>query len=208
MARYTGPVCRLCRREKVKLFLKGPKCESTSCPMERRPYPPGEHGRDRSRQGSEYLAQLREKQKARRIYGVLERQFRNMYEEASRQSGITGENLLRMLELRLDNIAFRALWGASRSQARQLVSHGHVTVNGRRVTIPSYRVRIGDVVGLAGGSREGITIRHNLDTIDRALPGWLEVEQEGHAVRVRAYPEREQIDTQVREQLIVELYSK
>ncbi|MHB1597294.1 MAG: 30S ribosomal protein S4 [Acidimicrobiales bacterium] len=208
MARYTGPVCRLCRREKVKLFLKGPKCESTSCPMERRPYPPGEHGRDRSRQGSEYLAQLREKQKARRIYGVLERQFRNLYEEASRQSGITGENLLRMLELRLDNIAFRALWGTSRSQARQLVSHGHVTVNGRRVTIPSYRVRVGDVVGLAGSSREGITVRHNLDTIDRPLPGWLEVEQEGHAVRVRATPEREQIDTQVREQLIVELYSK
>ncbi len=208
MARYTGPVCRLCRREKVKLFLKGPKCESTSCPMERRPYPPGEHGRDRSRQGSEYLAQLREKQKARRIYGVLERQFRNLYEEASRQSGITGENLLRMLELRLDNIAFRALWGTSRSQARQLVSHGHVTVNGRRVTIPSYRVRVGDVVGLAASSREGITVRHNLDTIDRPLPGWLEVEQEGHAVRVRATPEREQIDTQVREQLIVELYSK
>ena len=208
MARYTGPVCRLCRREKVKLFLKGPKCESTSCPMERRPYPPGEHGRDRSRQGSEYLAQLREKQKARRIYGVLERQFRSLYEEASRQSGITGENLLRMLELRLDNIAFRALWGTSRSQARQLVSHGHVTVNGRRVTIPSYRVRVGDVVGLAASSREGITVRHNLDTIDRPLPGWLEVEQEGHAVRVRATPEREQIDTQVREQLIVELYSK
>jgi small subunit ribosomal protein S4 len=176
--------------------------------MERRPYPPGEHGRDRSRQGSEYLAQLREKQKARRIYGVLERQFRNLYEEASRQSGITGENLLRMLELRLDNIAFRALWGTSRSQARQLVSHGHVTVNGRRVTIPSYRVRVGDVVGLAASSREGITVRHNLDTIDRPLPGWLEVEQEGHAVRVRATPEREQIDTQVREQLIVELYSK
>lgn len=208
MARYTGPACRLCRREKVKLFLKGPKCESTACPFEKRPYPPGEHGRDRTRQGSEYLAQLREKQKARRIYGVLERQFRNMYEEASRQSGITGENLLRMLELRLDNIAFRALWGTSRNQARQLVSHGHVTVNGRRVTIPSFRVRVGDVVALAGAARENITVRHNLDTIDRPAPGWLEVEQDGHAVRVRAVPEREQIDTQVREQLIVELYSK
>lgn len=208
MARYTGPACRLCRREKVKLFLKGPKCESTSCPIERRPYPPGEHGRDRTRQGSEYLAQLREKQKARRIYGVLERQFRNLYAEASRQSGITGENLLRMLELRLDNIAFRSLWGTSRNQARQLVSHGHVTVNGRRVTIPSYRLRVGDVVALSTGVRDNITVRHNLDTIDRPVPGWLEVEQDGNAVRVRAAPEREQIDTQVCEQLIVELYSK
>ena len=208
MARYTGPACRLCRREKIKLFLKGPKCDSPQCPIERRPYPPGEHGRDRTRQGSEYLAQLREKQKARRIYGVLEGQFRNLYEEASRQSGITGENLLRMLELRLDNVAFRALWGASRNQSRQLVSHGHVTVNAKRVTIPSYRLRVGDVVGLSSAARDNITVRHNLDTIDRQLPGWLEVEQDGHAVRVRATPEREQIDTQVREQLIVELYSK
>ena len=208
MARYTGPACRLCRRERVKLFLKGPKCESTACPIERRPYPPGEHGRDRARQGSEYLAQLREKQKARRIYGVLERQFRNLYEEANRQSGVTGENLLRMLELRLDNIAYRALWGSSRAQARQLVSHGGVTVNGRRVTIPSYRVRAGDVVALSRAAREGITIRHNLDITDRPVPGWLEVEEEGHAVRVRSLPERAQLDTQVREQLIVELFSK
>jgi len=208
MARYTGPACRLCRREKVKLFLKGAKCESTACPIERRPYPPGEHGRDRTRQGSEYLAQLREKQKARRIYGVLEQQFRNLYEEASRQSGITGENLLRMLELRLDNIAFRARWGASRAQARQLVNHGHVLVNGRRATIPSYRVRPGDVVSLARSSAEVITVRQNLDTIDRPLPGWLEAEDGGTGVRIRAVPEREQIDTQVREQLIVELYSK
>jgi small subunit ribosomal protein S4 len=131
-----------------------------------------------------------------------------MYEEANRQSGITGENLLRMLELRLDNIAFRALWGTSRNQARQLVSHGHVTVNGKRVTIPSYRVRVGDVIALAVPLRENITIRHNLDTIDRPAPGWLEVHEEGNAVKVRALPEREQIDTQVREQLIVELYSK
>jgi small subunit ribosomal protein S4 len=208
MARYTGPVCRLCRREKVKLFLKGPKCESMACPFEKRPYPPGEHGRDRMRQGSEYLAQLREKQKARRIYGVLEGQFRNLYEEASRQSGITGENLLRMLELRLDNIAYRAMWGTSRSQARQLVSHGHVLVNGKRASIPSQRLRVGDVVSLASGSRDSITIRQNLDTIDRPVPGWLEVEDGGNAVRLRALPEREQIDTQVREQLIVELYSK
>lgn len=208
MARYTGPACRLCRREKVKLFLKGAKCESPKCAIERRPFPPGDHGRDRMRQGSEYQTQLREKQKARRIYGVLERQFRNMYEEANRQSGITGENLLRMLELRLDNVTFRAKFGTSRTQARQLVSHGHVLVNGKRVTIPSYRLRLGDVVSLATKSVDIITIRQNLDTIDRPIPGWLESEDNGNAIKVRALPEREQIDTQVREQLIVELYSK
>jgi small subunit ribosomal protein S4 len=197
MARYTGPVCRLCRREKVKLFLKGPKCESMQCAMERRPYPPGE-----------YMTQLREKQKARRIYGVLEQQFRNLYEEANRQSGITGENLLRMLELRVDNVAYRALWGSSRNQARQLVSHGHVLVNNKRVTIASYRLRIGDVVSLATKSREIVTVVQNLDLIDRQVPGWLEVADGGQSVTVRALPQREQIDTQVREQLIVELYSK
>src|ERR671928_1828065 len=143
MARYTGPVCRLCRREKMKLFLKGPKCDSMKCPIGRRPSPPGEHGRGRVRE-SEYLLQLREKQKARRIYGVLEKQFRNLYEEANRQGGITGENLLRMLEQRLDNVAYRAGWGSSRNQARQLVRHGHISVNGRRVTIPSYTLRKGD----------------------------------------------------------------
>jgi small subunit ribosomal protein S4 len=208
MARYTGPACRLCRREKVKLFLKGPKCESAKCPIERRPYPPGEHGRDRTRQGSEYLAQLREKQKARRIYGVLERQFRSLYEEANRQSGITGENLLRMLELRLDNLAFRAGWGASRAQARQLVGHGHVQVNGKRVTIPSYRARQGDVITLSAKAREFIVVRHNLDTLDRAVPRWCESGDGGYSLTVRGLPERDQIDTQVREQLIVELYSK
>lgn len=208
MARYTGPVCRLCRREKVKLFLKGPKCETVRCPIERRPNPPGEHGRDRLRQPSEYNTQLREKQKARRIYGVLEAQFRNLYEEANRQSGITGENLLRMLESRLDNVVFRAGWGSSRNQARQLARHGHVKVNGRRVTIPSYRVRAGDRVELSDKAREFIVIRHNLDTIGRRPPAWLEVEDAGSTVRVLALPLREQIDTQVREQLIVELYSK
>jgi small subunit ribosomal protein S4 len=208
MARYTGPVCRLCRREKVKLFLKGPKCESTSCPVERRPYPPGDHGRDRTRQGSEYQTQLREKQKARRIYGVLEQQFRNLYEEANRQSGITGENLLRMLELRLDNVAYRALWGSSRNQSRQLVTHGHVTVNGKRVSIPSYRLRVGDVVALKAGHEDLVVVRQNLDLADRPVPNWLEVEEGGIQVRLRAMPLREQIDTQVREQLIVELYSK
>jgi small subunit ribosomal protein S4 len=208
MARYTGPVCRLCRREKVKLFLKGPKCDSMKCPIERRPYPPGDHGRDRMRQGSEYLGQLREKQKARRIYGVLEKQFANLYKEANRQAGVTGENLLRMLELRLDNVAFRAGWGASRSQARQFVRHGHVDVNGRRVTIPSYRVRQGDVVSLRDKAKAMIVIRHNMDTLDRQVPPWLEAAEDGHQVTVRDLPLRDQIDTAVREQLIVELYSK
>ena len=207
MARYTGPVCRLCRREKMKLFLKGPKCDSMKCPIERRPYPPGDHGRGRIRE-SEYLLQLREKQKARRIYGVLEKQFRNMYAEASRQEGITGETLLRMLEQRLDNVAFRAGWGSSRSQARQFVRHGHVSVNGKRVTIPSYQVRKGDVVEIREKSRQMIVLRHNLDTLDRVKPPWIEVSGEGFTATVRDLPLREHIDVPVRESLIVELYSK
>ena len=208
MARYTGPVCRLCRREKMKLFLKGAKCDSMKCPIERRPYPPGMHGRGRVRNASEYQGQLREKQKARRIYGILEKQFYRYYEEAVRQQGITGENLLRLLELRLDNVAFRAGWGASRNQARQLVRHGHVTVNGKRVTIPSYRVRKGDVVAIGPKARDFIVIRHNLDTIDRQVVPWLERGSEGMGVTVRDLPLREHIDVPVREQLLVELYSK
>jgi small subunit ribosomal protein S4 len=207
MARYTGPVCRLCRREKTKLFLKGPKCDSMKCPIEKRPYPPGEHGRGRIRE-SEYMLQLREKQKAKRIYGVLEKQFRNMFEEADRQSGVTGENLLRMLEVRLDNVAFRAGWGASRAQSRQLVRHGHVNVNGRRVNIPSYQVRKGDVVELRPSARDFIVVQHNLDTIDRAVPAWLEKAAEGKSITVRDLPLREHIDLPVRESLIVELYNK
>jgi small subunit ribosomal protein S4 len=207
MARYTGPVCRLCRRERMKLYLKGAKCDTMKCPIEKRPYPPGQHGRGRIRE-SEYLLQLREKQKARRIYGVLEKQFRNLYEEANRQDGITGENLLRMLELRLDNIAYRAGWGSSRSQGRQLVRHGHVSVNGKRVTIPSYQVRKGDVVELRDKARSMIVIRHNLDTIDRLIPPWVEKREDGMAVTIRDLPLREHIDVPVRESLIVELYSK
>ena len=209
MARYTGPVCRLCRREKMKLFLKGAKCDTMKCPIERRPYPPGDHGRTQlRRKDSEYLVQLREKQKCRRIYGLLEKQFRNLYAVAAREKGITGENLLRMLELRLDNVAFRAGWGSSRSQARQLVRHGHVSVNGRRVTIPSYTVRKGDVVSLRDRAKSMIVIRHNLDTIDRAVPMWLEAAASDFKATVRDLPLREQIDVPVREQLIVELYSK
>src|SRR6202453_1355581 len=211
MARYTGPVCRLCRRERTKLFLKGERCYSMKCPVSEavtdrhsRAYPPGEHGRDRMRQGSEYLTQLREKQKARRIYGVLEKQFHNLYQEANRQSGITGENLLRMLELRLDNVAFRAGWGASRSQARQLVRHGHVNVNGKRVTIPSYRVRKADVVALREKARQMIVVRHNMDTGGRQTPAWLETSAEGLEVTVYDLPLREHIDVPVRESLIVE----
>jgi small subunit ribosomal protein S4 len=207
MARYTGPVCRLCRREKQKLWLKGAKCDSTKCPIEQRPYPPGEHGRGRVKE-SEYMLQLREKQKARRIYGVLEKQFRNLFEEADRQTGVTGENLLRMLELRLDNVAFRAGWGASRSQARQFVRHGHVAINGKRVTIPSYQVRRGDVVSLRAKGKEMIVIQHNLDTLDRNVVAWLEKGEDGKAVTVRELPQREHVDAPVRESLIVELYNK
>jgi len=215
MARYTGPVCRLCRRERVKLYLKGERCFSLKCPVSdqvtdrhARAYPPGEHGRDRMRQGSEYLGQLREKQKARRIYGLLEKQFRNLYEEANHKPGITGTNLLQFLELRLDNVAYRAGWGASRSQARQFVRHGHVQVNGKRVTIPSYRVRQGDVVVLKASTRENFHVRRNLDTLDRQVPQWLEGAEGGFQMTVRDAPLREQIDEPVHEQLIVELYSK
>ena len=205
MARYTGPVCRLCRRERMKLYLKGTKCDSMKCPIERRPYPPGDHGRSRRQQGSEYLTQLREKQKARRIYGLMEKQFSNLYREANRQSGVTGENLLRLLETRLDNVAFRAGWGSSRAQARQFVRHGHVQVNGRRVTIPSYQVRKGDVVSLSPKARGFIAIRQNIDTLDRLSPPWLEVGDGGQQVTVRELPLRAHIDVPVREQLIVEL---
>ena len=208
MARYTGPVCRLCRRDRMKLFLKGTKCDSMKCPIERRPYPPGDHGRSRRQQGSEYLTQLREKQKARRIYGLMEKQFRKLYSEAVRQNGVTGENLLRLLETRLDNVAFRAGWGSSRSQARQLVRHGHVKVNGKRVNIPSFQVRKGDVVSLSEKAKAMIVVRQNIDTLDRQLSPWLEGADNGQQVTVRELPLRAHIDVPVREQLIVELYSK
>jgi small subunit ribosomal protein S4 len=209
MARYTGPVCRLCRRERMKLYLKGAKCDSMKCPIERRPYPPGEAGNARrQRQGSEYLLQLREKQKARRIYGLMEKQFRRIYAEANRRPGVTGENLLQMLELRLDNVSFRAGWGASRAQARQLVRHGHVAVNGKRVTIPSYTVRKGDIISLRDKAKAMDVVRHNLEVLDRQKPGWLEAGEGGAAATVRELPAREAIDVPVREQLIVELYSK
>ena len=207
MARYTGPVCRLCRRERMKLFLKGTKCETTRCPIERRPYPPGMHGRGRIRE-SEYLFQLREKQKARRIYGLLEKQFKLIYNKANKQPGVTGENLLRLLELRIDNVVFRAGYASSRNQSRQFVRHGHVSVNGSRVTIPSYTLRKGDVVSLRDKAKRMIVVRHNVDTLDRTVPQWLEAEPGELKVTVRDLPLREQIEIPVREQLIVELYSK
>jgi small subunit ribosomal protein S4 len=204
MARYTGPKVKISRRLGVNIF----ENEKGSKALNKRPYPPGEHGRSRRRQPSEYLLQLQEKQKAKYIYGVLERQFANLYKEASRQKGVTGENLLRMLEQRLDNIVFRAGWASTRPQARQFVNHGMVNVNGKRVDIASYRVRPGDVVSLRDKSRQMIVIRHNLDTIDRIKPAWIEVGDGGFAATIGALPTREQIDVPVREQLIVELYSK
>jgi small subunit ribosomal protein S4 len=207
MARYTGPVCRLCRRERMKLFLKGTKCETARCPIERRPYPPGMHGRGRIRE-SEYLFQLREKQKCRRIYGLLEKQFKLIYNKANKQPGVTGENLLRLLELRIDNVVFRAGFASSRNQARQFVRHGHVSIDGQRVTIPSYTLKKGQVVSLREKARKMIVIRHNVDTLDRTVPQWLEVEVGDLKATVRDLPLREQIDIPVREQLIVELYSK
>lgn len=208
MARYVGPVCRLCRRERTKLFLKGARCESSKCAMERKPYPPGEHGKGRIRE-TQYLIQLREKQKARRIYGVLEKQFRRYYQEAARSKGITGENLLQILESRLDNVVYRAHLAESRAQARQLVSHGHFRLNGRRVNVPSMRVRPGDVVTMRDRSKEMIAVQHSVDTASRrSAVEWLDVDTSARKVTVTSLPNRAQIDTQVQEQLIVELYSK
>ena len=205
MSRYIGPKARVSRRLGTNIW--GTRGETVA--LDRRPYPPGEHGRTRRRgNASEYLLQLQEKQKARFTYGLTERQFRNLYEEASRKGGVTGEIMLSYLELRLDNIGYRAGWAATRPQARQFVNHGHVNVNGRRVTIPSYRVRKGDVIELRPKTREFIVVRHNVDVLDRSAPGWLETTDGGLKVTVRELPLREQIDVPVREQLIVELYSK
>jgi small subunit ribosomal protein S4 len=208
MARYTGPDCKLCRRERQKLYLKGTRCEGPKCAIEKRPYPPGEHGRGRIRE-SEYLVQLREKQKARRIYGVLERQFRNYYDEASRQTGLTGENLLRLLELRLDNVVYRGGLARSRDEARQLVRHRHFQVNGRTVNIPSYRARPGDIVTVRQRSRNIVPIIGALEIIGtRTIPAWLSTDQSKLQISVLDVPSRQQIDVPVQEQLIVELYSK
>ncbi len=208
MARYTGADCKLCRREGIKLFLKGDRCYSDKCGIERKPYPPGEAGRRRMRD-SEYRLQLREKQKARRIYGLLEKQFHNYYELANRQKGITGENLLRLLESRLDNVVYRLGFAASRDEARQLVRHGHFTVNEKKVDIPSYRVRTGDVVAVGEGAGDfGVIKAAIISSAKVEVPGWLEVDVENLKGKILSLPEREQIDLPVREQLIIELYSK
>jgi small subunit ribosomal protein S4 len=206
MARDTGPKCKQCRREGIKLFLKGERCLTEKCAIERRSYPPGEHGRGRIKQ-SEYLLQLREKQKARRYYGLLETQFRNYYAKATRQGGVTGENLLRMLETRLDSVVYRLGFAASRAQARQLVRHGHFLVNGRRVNIPSYQVKPDDIVNLKAGSTAEQIVRDATD-LTAAVAPWLQADHEGLTGKVLKWPERDEIDAPVQEQLIVELYSK
>ncbi len=204
MSRYTGPKARVSRRLGTNIW--GTKGETVA--LDKRPYPPGEHGRSRRRGSvSEYLLQLQEKQKARFTYGLTERQFRNLFAEASRRQGVTGENMLRFLELRLDNLVYRAGWGATRPQSRQFVNHGHVNVNGRRVTIPSYRVRKGDVIELRSKAQDFAIVQWNADVLDRTPPAWLDVTGD-FQVTVRELPLREQIDVPVREQLIVELYSK
>jgi len=205
MARYTGPKVRISRRLNVNIF----ENEKGSKALERRPFPPGQHGRTRRRgAGSEYLAQLQEKQKAKYIYGLLERQFRKTYEEANRLAGPTGENLLRLLEQRLDNIVYRAGWASTRPQARQFVNHGLINVNGKRVDIASFTVKKGMVISLSEKARNMIVIQHNLDVLDRSVIGWLETGDGGKQVTERDLPQREHIDVPVREQLIVELYSK
>jgi small subunit ribosomal protein S4 len=208
MARYTGPDCKRCRREKTKLYLKGSKCDSPKCPIEIRPYPPGEHGRARTKE-SEYLLQMREKQKAARIYGVLEKQFRGYFEEAHRRPGITGENLLRILESRLDNVVYRAGFAGSRDMARQLVRHGHFTVNGKKVDIPSYRVTENDIVEVREKSWSMTPFEvARAQAGERTVPAWLEVVPTRMRILVHALPRRQVIDTQIQEALIVELYSK
>lgn len=208
MARYSGADCRLCRREGVKLFLKGDRCYSDKCAVERRPYAPGMAGKKRPRD-SEYRLQLREKQKAKRIYGVLEKQFRNYYKLATRMPGITGENLLRLLETRLDNVVYRLGFAASRDEARQMVRHGHFLVDGRRVDIPSYRVKAGQTIAVAPNAKDLSVIKAALISSSKIeIPGWLEVDMEKLQGKVLSLPSREQIDAPVREQLIVELYSK
>ncbi len=201
MARYTGPRTKVSRRARQLLD------ENKAKYFDRRPYPPGDHGRGRIRE-SQYLVQLREKQKLRHIYGVLEKQFRRYYKEANRQSGITGTSLLQILESRLDNVVYRAGFARTRPQARQLVNHGHFRVNDKKVDIPSYQVRVGDVVSIKERSKDTFAVQQAIDTIDRSAPEWLDVEVEERKATVTVVPSREQIDTEIKEQLIVELYSK
>ncbi|MBW2314717.1 MAG: 30S ribosomal protein S4 [Deltaproteobacteria bacterium] len=208
MARYVGSVCRLCRREGTKLFLKGDRCFSEKCGVDRRNYPPGQHGQGRPR-FSDYGVQLREKQKVKRMYGLLEHQFRRTMKEATRMKGLAGENLLSLLERRLDNVVFRLGFATSRAEARQLVKHGHFTVNGRKASIPSMRVKPGMTVAVGEKSQQVSRIAGALETLeDRSLPNWLEVDKATFAGTVKAVPTREDITMPIEEQLIVELYSR
>lgn len=208
MARYTGAVCRLCRREGLKLFLKGERCYTDKCGISRRAYPPGQHGQGRKKM-SEYGLQLREKQKARRYYGVLESQFAKYFEMANKKLGVTGDNLLSILESRLDNVVYRLGFGTSRPEARQLVMHGHFTVNGRKVDIPSFLVKAGDVITIREKSRGSEKIKDVLETTSsRAVPKWLDLDRNTLTAKVVALAERDDIDLPLEEHLIVELYSK
>ena len=209
MARYTDPVCRLCRREGIKLFLKGAKCFSDKCPIEKRNFAPGQHGKDRKTKVVGYGLQLREKQKAKRIYFTQEAQFRNYFEKAARTKGVTGEMLLQQLERRLDNVVYRLGFGTSRRQARQLVRHGHVQVDGRKVNIPSYEVSAGEEVAIREGSRKLVVLEQAKDFAShQPAPTWLEIDRDNYKGRVVSLPKREEIQQPVNEQLIVELYSK
>lgn len=208
MARYTGPVCRLCRREGSELFLKGERCFTDKCAIKRRSYPPGQHGQGRVKV-SDYGVQLREKQKVRRIYGILENQFRGYFEQADRMKGVTGENLLFILERRLDNVIYRLGFATSRTEARQLVRHGHFTLNGRKVNIPSIQAKAGDVLQLREKSRKMAAINESLEAVvRRGMPQWLELDKDAFKGTIKALPVREDITMPIQEQLIVELYSK
>jgi small subunit ribosomal protein S4 len=208
MARYTGPVCRICRRENQKLFLKGERCLTEKCAFERRSYPPGQHGHGRIK-FSEYALQLREKQKLKRLYGLAEKQFRAYFERAERMKGVTGNNLLSLLERRLDNVAYRIGLGASRTQARLVVTHGHLMVNGKRLDIPSYIVKKGDIVTLSEKSQKVTTILASLETAkNRESPQWLDVDRAAFKTMVKDLPARDDVTIPVEERMVVELYSK
>ncbi len=208
MARYTGPACRLCRREGTKLFLKGERCLSGKCSFDRRPQAPGQHGAARKK-SKEYELQLREKQKAKRYYGVLETQFKNYFVKADRMEGMTGENLLSLLERRLDNVVYRMGMAESRADARQLVLHGHFTLNGKKVTIPSLQVRVGDVITVKETSRASVKVKGLMEDIEsRIFPKWLDVDKKNVTAKVVALPKREDVEFPFEEHLIVELYSK
>lgn len=208
MARYTGSVCRLCRREGTKLFLKGDRCFSGKCAVDHRPTPPGQHGQARQRKMSEYGLQLREKQKARRAYGLMEGQFHRTFEKATAMKGVSGENFLQLLETRLDNVIYRAGFGASRAQARQTVCHGHVLVNGKKVDIPSYTISVNDVISIRQKSKESEHFKVLREGSNRVLPKWLTVDSDNLTITVSALPVREDIDLTLQENMIVEFYSR